>query len=126
MSIYWEADGKVLRLRKRPKLSPSKAKLARAPFGDLSEKEMEVPQIYDAYNHNRGAVDVADQLQGHNSGLWRIRREGGQAIEHFLFQTVLVNCYLLALYSKWEGEWQIKFNSQDDFRVKVGRGITYG
>lgn len=116
MSTYWEADTKVLRVRKRPKLSSSKAKTARLPFGDQSEKEMWIPEVYDAYNHNMGAVDVADQLQGHNQGLRRIRRGGGQAVDQFLLSTVLCNCYLLSLYSNWDeiGHW-----NQDNFRVKL-------
>jgi hypothetical protein len=76
MMTYWETNWKVLCLRKRPKLSSSKAKTARLPFRDQSEKEMWIPELYNAYNHNMGAVDVADQLQGHNQGLRRIRRGG--------------------------------------------------
>lgn len=119
MTTYWEADKKVLRLRKRPKLSSSKAKTARLPFGDLGEKEMWVPELYDAYNHNMGAVDIADQLQGQNAGLRRIKRGGAQAVDQFLLLTVLVNCYLLSLYAKWEGERTVKHRSQDDFRIKL-------
>jgi hypothetical protein len=117
MSTYWEASKKVLSLRKRPKLSSSKAKTARKPFGDLHEKEMWIPELYDAYNHQMGAVDLADQLQGHNPGQRRLKRGGGQAVDQFLLMTVLINCYLLALYSEWEGKRMPR--SQDDFRVKL-------
>jgi hypothetical protein len=117
MSTYWEADKKVLSLRKRPKLSSSKAKTARKPFGDLHEKEMWIPELYDAYNHQMGPVDLADQLQGHNSGQRRLKRGGGQAVDQFLFMTVLVNCFLLSLYSQWDGKK--KPRSQDDFRIKL-------
>ena len=80
---------------------------------------MEVPELYDAYNHHMGAVDLADQLQGHNSGLRIIKRGGAQAVDQFLLLIVLVNCYLLSLYAKWEGEHTLKHRSQDDFRIKL-------
>jgi hypothetical protein len=60
ITTYWVAEKKVLCLRRRPKLSSSKAKTARLPFSNLGEKEMWVPEIYNAYNYNMGAVDVAD------------------------------------------------------------------
>jgi hypothetical protein len=81
---------------------------------------MWIPELYDAYNHNMGAVDVADQLQGQNGGLRRIKRGATQAVDQFLLQTVLVNCYLLSLYAKWEGgERVVKHRSQDDFRINL-------
>ena len=121
MSTYWEADKKVLSLRKRPKLSSSKAKTARKPFGNLYEKKMWILELYDAYNHQMGAVDLADQMQAHNSGQRRLRRGGGQAVEHFLLMTVLVNCYLLGLYSEWEGKKMPR--SQDNFRIQLGESL---
>ena len=45
------------------------------------------------------AVDQADQLRSYNSGLRRIRKGGWHAIWHFLFNTVLVNSYLLSFHS---------------------------
>jgi hypothetical protein len=62
ITTYWETNRKVLRLRKRPKLSSSKAKTAKLPFRDQLEKEIWILELYDAYNHNMGAVDVVDQL----------------------------------------------------------------
>jgi hypothetical protein len=60
MSIYWEADYKILRLRKRPNLLSLKTKTARLPFSQLGQKEIEVPELYNAYNYNMGIVNVAD------------------------------------------------------------------
>jgi hypothetical protein len=82
---------------------------------------MWIPELYDAYNHKMGAVHVANQLQGHNSGQRRLRRGGGQAVEHFLLMTVLVNCYLSAFYSEWEGKR--KPRSQDNFRIQLVKAL---
>jgi hypothetical protein len=56
-------------------------------------------------------------LQGYNSGQRRLKKGGGQAVEYFLFMTVLVNYYLLALYSEWEGKKIPR--SQDNFRIQL-------
>jgi hypothetical protein len=74
MSTVFDGKEKVTRLRKRPKKTSSKAKTARVPFGDQATKELEIPKIYDFYNHNILAVNVADQLAASNAGYQRIRR----------------------------------------------------
>jgi hypothetical protein len=40
MSLVMSSDKKVLRLRKRPKETSSKAKTAKAPFGNNAIKEL--------------------------------------------------------------------------------------
>jgi hypothetical protein len=62
MSSVLSGDEKVVRLRKRPKETSSKAKTAREPFGDEAVKELEIPAIADGYNHHMGAVDEFDHL----------------------------------------------------------------
>lgn len=74
MSTYWDGKTKVLRLQKRPKETAGNAKISRAPFGNETTKELWIPECFDAYNQHMGAVDLGDQLQGHNSGLRRIKR----------------------------------------------------
>jgi hypothetical protein len=74
MSTVFDGKEKVIQLQKRPKKTSSKAKTARIPFGDKATKELEIPKIYDFYNHNMLAVDVADQLAASNTGYQRIRR----------------------------------------------------
>jgi hypothetical protein len=122
MSTLWDAKESIWSIRKRLKLSSSKAKTARQPFGNMAEKEMQIPRVYDAYNHIMGEVDLADQLQGHNGGYRLIKRGGTQAIDQFLLLTALVNCYLLSLYSNWPGEERTKrqkYRSQTDFRIDL-------
>jgi hypothetical protein len=123
MSTVNDGKSKVTRVRKRPKKTSSKAKTARVPFGDQPTKELEIPELYDCYNHNMLAVDVADQLASSNSGQRRIRRGAWQALEHWLLVTVLVNSYLVAFYADVEGERQIKFRNQRDFRIQLIEGL---
>jgi hypothetical protein len=62
MSIFWDGKTKVLRVRKRPKETAGNAKISRAPFQDRPTKALQIPELYDAYNHQIGAVDLRDQL----------------------------------------------------------------
>ena len=57
MSTVHSSVEMVTRKRKRPKPSSSKAKTARAPFGDQPTKELEIPVLYDDYNHHMLEVD---------------------------------------------------------------------
>jgi hypothetical protein len=62
MSSIISGDKRVIRLRKRPKETSSKAKTARVPFGKDSIKELSIPAIADGYNYHIGAVDEFDHL----------------------------------------------------------------
>jgi hypothetical protein len=66
-----------------------------------------------------GAVDEFDHLIAQNAGLRHMKRGGHQALEHWLLRIVLVNCYLLALYSNMPKPREINFRSQQDFRIKL-------
>jgi hypothetical protein len=52
----------VVRLRKRPKETSSKAKTTRAPFSKEAIKELSIPAITDKYNYDMGVVDEFDYL----------------------------------------------------------------
>jgi hypothetical protein len=112
-------DSRVLRQRKRPKETSSKAKTARVPFGNQATKELSIPVVVDRYNYYMGAVDEFDHLIAQNSGLRHVVRGGYQALEHWLLRTVLVNCYLLALCSDVPEPREINFRSQADFRRQL-------
>ena len=53
----------ILRIRKRPAETSTNAKNARKPFGNQSQKELEIPLYIDDYNHNMNGVDLANQLR---------------------------------------------------------------
>jgi len=120
MSSFMSGDQRVLRQRKRPKETSSKAKTARAPFSDgEAVKVLSIPAIADGYNYNMGAVDEFDHLTAQNAGLRHVERGGHQALEHWLLRTVLVNCYLLALCSDIPEPREVSFRSQQDFRHQL-------
>ncbi len=55
MSSFMSGNERVLRLRKRPKETSSKAKTTRIPFGNQATKILSIPVIADRYNYNMGA-----------------------------------------------------------------------
>ena len=112
MSSFMSGDERVLRLRKRPKETSSKAKTARKPFGNQATKVLSIPAIADGYNYHMGAVNEFDHLTAQNTGLRHVERGGYQALEHWLLHTVLINCYLLALYSDIPEPRAVSFRSQ--------------
>jgi hypothetical protein len=122
MSTVMTGELRVLRKRKRPKETSSKAKTARVPFADGSaEKVLSIPAIADHYNHFMGAVDEVDHLTAQNSGLRHVVRGGHQALEHWLLRVVLINSYLLSLCSEVPEPKNrpINFRSQQDFRRQL-------
>jgi hypothetical protein len=116
MSSFMSGDERILRLRKRPKETSSKAKTVRVPFGNQATKVLLIPVIADGYNYHMGAVNGFDYLTAQNAGLRHVERGGHQALEHWLFRTVLINCYLLAYCSDIPEPRQVSFRSQQDFR----------
>ena len=89
----------VLRNRKRPSKTSTSARTARVPFGDEPRKVLPIPGFIDRSNHNMNDVDQGDQLQASYPGLRRCRRGVWQSLFIFLLNTVLVNSYLISLYS---------------------------
>jgi hypothetical protein len=119
ISSFISGNKRILQLRKRPKETSSKAKTIRKPFGNQATKVFSIPVITDGYNYYMGAVDEFDYLTAQNTGLRYVERGGHQALEHWLLRTVLINCYLLALYSNIPEPRQVSFRSQQDFRRQL-------
>ena len=123
MSSFILGDRRVLRLRKRPKVTSSKAKTSRVPFGRSATKILSIPAVADRYNYNIGAVNEFDHLTAQNAGLRHVKRGGHQALKHWLLRSVLINCYLLALYSDVPEPRAVNFRSQTDFRDQLIRAL---
>jgi hypothetical protein len=51
---------KVTKVRKRPKKTLFKAKTTQVLFRDKAIKKLEIPKLYDCYNYNMLAVNIAD------------------------------------------------------------------
>ncbi len=62
ISSVLSGDEMVVRLRRRPKETSSKAKTSRVPFREDAIKELSIPVITDEYNYHMGAVDEFDHL----------------------------------------------------------------
>jgi hypothetical protein len=58
---------RVTRVRKRLKKTLSKAKTAQVLFGDKATKKLKIPKLYDCYNYNMLAVNIANQLTSLNN-----------------------------------------------------------
>jgi hypothetical protein len=119
MSTVYNRKSKVTKVRKRPKKTLFKAKTACVPFRDQPTKKLEISELYNYYNHNMLAIDVANQLASLNSSKRRIKRGTWQALDQWLLITVLVNCYLVTFYSDVKKERQIKFRLQRDFCIQI-------
>jgi hypothetical protein len=62
MSFVLSSDEKVIRLRKRPKETSSKAKTSRVLFGNRPKKELAILAITDRYNYYIGVVNEFNYL----------------------------------------------------------------
>jgi hypothetical protein len=62
ISSFMSGNKRVLRLRKRPKETSSKAKTSRIPFSNQAIKVLLIPAIADGYNYHMGAVNEFDHL----------------------------------------------------------------
>jgi hypothetical protein len=76
MSSFISGDERILRRRKRPKETSSKAKTTRIPFGNQAIKILSIPVITDRYNYHMGVVDEFDYLTAQNAGLRHVERGG--------------------------------------------------
>jgi hypothetical protein len=101
----------VLQDRKRPKTTFLKAKTSRVLFGNNACKVLLILKMYNEYNFNMLQVNQFNYMASQNDGLRPVRRGGYQSIEHWLLHSVLINTYLLTLYSDVAKPRQVKFRS---------------
>ena len=65
---------------KGPKETSSKAKIAHVPFSDQPIKKLLIPQLFDDYNHNIGAVDEHNNITFQNASLRPVVKGGYQVM----------------------------------------------
>jgi hypothetical protein len=111
ISFFISGNERILRLRKRFKETSFKVKITRESFSKETIKILLIPVIIDKYNYYIGAVDEFNYLTAQNAGLRHVERGGHQVLEYWLFRMVLVNYYLLALYSDVLEPREISFRS---------------
>jgi len=94
---------KIVTKRKRPrKAAGAYNKRARAPFGDESTKDLEIPKAINDYNKFMHGVDIADQIRSYYCTDLRARRTWWPL---FLFslEIALINSYSIAKMAKSGG-----------------------
>jgi hypothetical protein len=74
MSTIHNRKSRVTKVQKRPKKTLFKVKTAQVLFRDKTTKKLKIPELYDCYNYNMLAVNIADQLASLNSSHQQIRR----------------------------------------------------
>jgi hypothetical protein len=109
----------IVRSRKRSKATPTAARIVALEFGNTVRKNLAIPCIIDEYNHKMGQVDLADQYRAGNPGRRRIRRGGWHALWKFIYNTVLVNSYLLSSWVGIREKGSGLDKSQSQFRSKL-------
>ena len=119
-TVHTGDEEPVTQNRKRPSKTSSKAKTARAPFGDQPRKDLDIPLIAYEYNHKMNQVDIADHLASSSAGLHKIHK-GWKALWWFLCRRVVVNAFLLSYYSNVPKEE--KFTNQTNFREELIGGL---
>lgn len=98
MSTVHNGQSYVLRRRRRPAKTSTNAAIKRKPFGDLPVKEMDIPEFINQYNLYMCGVDVANQLRSYYT-TQRIHLKTWKPLFHFLFDTIIGNCYKLSSYN---------------------------
>ena len=94
MSTVSNGRKRVKRLRRRPAKTATNARTSRAVFGEMTTKELEIPEFIDMYNHYMNGVDNADQLRCYYS-TQRVHFKNWKPLWHFLLDTTIVNSYKL-------------------------------
>jgi hypothetical protein len=74
MSSFILGNKHILRLRKRPKETSSKAKTTRVPFSNQATKVLSISAITDEYNYYMGVVNEFDYLTTQNASLRHVER----------------------------------------------------
>ena len=60
MSTVYNRTAYVTIVRKQPKKTLTNAKTAYVSFRDQPTKALEIPKVYNFYNHKIGAINIAD------------------------------------------------------------------
>ena len=85
----------IPRLRKRPALTSTNARIVRPVFGDTVRKWLDIPLAINAYNHGINGVDRANQLRRnytvHRPQIYRV----WQPIWYWLMDISATNAYLM-------------------------------
>lgn len=115
MSSYFSGSEIERTERRRPTSTHPRARQSQLFFGDEHRKEVDMPSVAVAYNHQMNAVDRGDQLRSYHGYDHSFRRGPWQALAwSFLIDIALINTYII---QKQEGRCNWKpFIAQDKWR----------
>ena len=109
----------VKRLRRRPAKTAINAYTSRAIFGEMTIKELNIPEFIDIYNHFMNGVDCADQLRCYYN-TQRVHVKSWKPLWYFLLDSAIVNSYLLHhCVSKQSKNQSRNHYTQREFRTKL-------
>ena len=121
-STALDCNDLVTILCKRPKATSTKAKTARAPFGNDFLKKLPIPEVIHNYNQYMNQVDVGDQLRATMKG--RRQQKNWKALFLKGLLTIsIVNSYLLSHHSEFE---EAKYQSHTQFRKDLAEQLMRG
>jgi hypothetical protein len=98
---------KILRARRRPRLTAVNRRNVQAVWGNDPVKEIEIPAVIDDYNHWMGGVDLADQMIAYYRPNVRCRRTWMPLLFHAL-DVARVNSYIALVNLGWNLDKQNK------------------
>jgi Transposase IS4 len=89
----------VERLRRRPSLTSTNARIVRPVFGDLPFKRLQIPRAIDDYNHYMNGVDRSNQLRKNFTVRRPYEHRVWRPLWYYILDVCAVNGYLI-----WKGD----------------------
>jgi hypothetical protein len=96
----FDLSQRVLRMRKRPTLTSTNARIVRPIFGDEVCKLLWIPKVIDEYNHHMNSVDLANQLRATMTINRPQEHRVWHPLWHFCVDIVAVNSYICWRYGR--------------------------
>ena len=103
-----EASSQITCSRKWPQTTSTNATTARKVFGDLPQRELDIPTFIDDYNHNMNGVDLANQFR-QVYDTQRIAYRIWFPLMHWAFDQAAINAYKLATVGKTWTQGHLEF-----------------
>jgi Transposase IS4 len=91
---------RVQRIRKRPGITSTNARIVRPVFGDAVRKRLWIPKVIDEYNHHMGGVDLANQLRSNYTVNRPFEHRIWHPLWHFLIDITSVNAFICWRFGK--------------------------
>ena len=87
----------VIKSQKQPSRTSASATITKTIFRDSAVKDLAIPLAIDAYNHNMGGIDIANQLRASFKTLRPQNLHYWKPLFYWLLDMALTHSYLIAL-----------------------------